>query len=1099
VTIVVDLAIMLYLIHAYRAFMESKKLSKIAPDPGSVLLPAVTPLTKETNKFIEDLVAEMRDQGTKSVVLETVMALGRQLQETLALHAEGAGLEQRYQALCDVCDIIEGIAALTRHSDGKDDKILTVLRQAADEEWEKMRLIQRNMYIACSTAYTCGTLGNRVALVQKLLPAGPNFYLVHYQALDELGHVPAPIRMKDGHYVMTARDAYKLHGSNAVVFSAINPCFHEPDDDDLAALVARQLVTFAKGYRQKWGRNLEIYYWIDVSCLPATNAAWTIYSRNIGLPLPDEDDSISRSSSKSTVGALVSFPSKAANGSKSYAGSAAVSAFGSSAAGTIDTGFEPVQPHSFLTEAAIESLLPLIYAACDGVVICDAEGIRERAWTRVQLGLAYSLSQASPIVYEVDSSFLEESVETALFKKITKSQPTAVTSMPTPKAITSILRAPDEGEEDEALALALALEDGSDAAPATPDAQAARPKPAQLQSPEEAREHPDSSPQASTLALMPSAAERSPQSPHSKMLASSTPKSAMTDMTLATDASMVSASVVPGIKTQMRYFPDVLANPAHVNGFKAPSKIHDTDNEHAIVDKEEEKKGKPFQGASEEVTQLKGLMQQRTDAVLASLPAAHRTDQAVELLKKIGNGKKGSAPAHDTAALVQIAAVKAQRVARLSTCCKVPPQLRLYFDPYFTKPLAYDTEGMIRVHRLEHRRMKQRIPIPSEADSESSSDSEDEASKPHHKIDHVEHLHAEDHMMELYYGNKIHDTMKNPSDTDSRATRSDWDVASSAQQSWNHTRESFNARTGTSEAGSATSTVSKRYEKMEDGGKLLRAAAAAGAARLGTGIDLLPSLKPGKSPLKFHTTCHSPNVRLPGKPGGETIEQFHVSAGSKVKAANKMNMPNGGMILTSRALSPQVGVMPDDFLARGVIFQITVERTDPQWEEGMAIGFTTQSPDTWPAGKELPRSGFLFPKTWICGYGGTWHLQGKIEEAIVPSRRSLGAWRAKTVKPGDVITAVAAGEPTNLLRVFVNDKLVTEQKLGDGCPDFSSKPVWGILDTGGTCLIARMGGVPKRQMAQQRVGPAGAPGDNSAKGESDIPALGPLFSKPGSS
>lgn len=172
----------------------------------------------------------------------------------------------------------------------------------------------------------------------------------------------------------------------------------------------------------------------------------------------------------------------------------------------------------------------------------------------------------------------------------------------------------------------------------------------------------------------------------------------------------------------------------------------------------------------------------------------------------------------------------------------------------------------------------------------------------------------------------------------------------------------------------------------------------------------------------------------------------------------KKGTPQPGMAVLSRPLRVQGAVCPDKYKARGVSFDVKIERVDRGWKDGMGIGFTAQNPDHWPDGSLRPRHASNIPRTCMCGYSGRWMVDGR-SELIHSTRLGQGLWEPGALRVGDVVSAVFATEPADVLRILVNGRLVAERPAStSGLPDPLNEPLWGIVELDGACLKVRLGG-----------------------------------------
>lgn len=160
---------------------------------------------------------------------------------------------------------------------------------------------------------------------------------------------------------------------------------------------------------------------------------------------------------------------------------------------------------------------------------------------------------------------------------------------------------------------------------------------------------------------------------------------------------------------------------------------------------------------------------------------------------------------------------------------------------------------------------------------------------------------------------------------------------------------------------------------------------------------------------------------------------------------------SGGMAMLSKPLAIRGNVCPDSPASRGVTFDVVLEEVDPRPNrDGLAIGFTAQDPEDWPLHrKAIPQTALEMPRSCVVGYSGRW---------VTPGNRELveGSYNPAKLKRGDVLTAVIAGQPANLMRILLNGKVVAQKPLSFTGLD-PSAPLWGLVDLEGSCVKLRLG------------------------------------------
>jgi len=208
----------------------------------------------------------------------------------------------------------------------------------------------------------------------------------------------------------------------------------------------------------------------------------------------------------------------------------------------------------------------------------------------------------------------------------------------------------------------------------------------------------------------------------------------------------------------------------------------------------------------------------------------------------------------------------------------------------------------------------------------------------------------------------------------------------------------------------------------------------------------LPSIKRLEEAVdnKFHQDFRSSNLIL--------------GDGNRTAERPKKGTPQPGMVVLSRPLRVRGAVCPDKYKARGVNFDVKIERVDRGWKDGIGIGFTAQNPDQWPDGGLRPRHAANIPRTCMCGYSGRWMVDG-CSELIYSTRLGPGLWEPGALRVGDVVSAVFATEPADVVRILVNGRSVAERPAStSGLPDPNDEPLWGVVELDGACLKVRLGG-----------------------------------------
>jgi hypothetical protein len=201
---------------------------------------------------------------------------------------------------------------------------------------------------------------------------------------------------------------------------------------------------------------------------------------------------------------------------------------------------------------------------------------------------------------------------------------------------------------------------------------------------------------------------------------------------------------------------------------------------------------------------------------------------------------------------------------------------------------------------------------------------------------------------------------------------------------------------------------------------------------------------------------------------------------------------SGGIVVTEFPLELFKGVAGEAPSTKGVAFEVTVGAVDSRWRDGLAIGFTAQNPDDWPSNRAKPKRASHMSRAWVGGYNGRWFFERRAELVRSVGMES-GAWSPGQLACGDVVTAVAVGEPQRSLRIFVNGQLVAEESFKKASfPNPSNTPLWGVVDLDGSCVKVSLSASGMRRSRC-----ASAPNLAGPTGVVDMSALPPLTGQAG--
>ncbi|CAJ1335559.1 unnamed protein product [Effrenium voratum] len=260
-----------------------------------------------------------------------------------------------------------------------------------------------------------GCLASRCQLLEAQLPTAPRLWLVHWQTLQGLGRLP---KAREFQHLTLATAAHQAHGSQAVVLLAVHR-WRSANSVDPQNVTWRQLVTFARWYRSRWGQELEVYFWIDSCCVPELRARLPEQEAETKEDIWVTDDE--------EVDALPTAPEAAAGRRSSFAtlmekrGLSNLAAW-SKATGEklddqpdaedeeeIDEAFQELVAAGRKEDAdvaGLDAMLPALFAAMDGVVLCNCHDFEQDAWCRLFLSLAYAFLPSGRLIYEVERNLV---------------------------------------------------------------------------------------------------------------------------------------------------------------------------------------------------------------------------------------------------------------------------------------------------------------------------------------------------------------------------------------------------------------------------------------------------------------------------------------------------------------------------------------------------------------------------------------------------------------------------------------------------------------------------------------------------------------------
>jgi len=232
--------------------------------------------------------------------------------------------------------------------------------------------------------------------------------LVHWRTIVHLERLP---NIDEPHALSSAEEVWRKLKSKAVVVAVIHR-WRGDEEADPAGITARQLVVFALWYRERWGMDLELFYWIDCSCLPKEipkeekerrmKKDWTL---GIG---DDGQDGLPRRASSTLLPHLTAVTDQMMERDQEKEekretlrreDSRMQSIFG---AGPSFWTWQAVYDDFDVTTESSDAFLPLVFACSDAVVVCEAKDSETRAWVHLEVALAYAFAPTGNKMYSVD-------------------------------------------------------------------------------------------------------------------------------------------------------------------------------------------------------------------------------------------------------------------------------------------------------------------------------------------------------------------------------------------------------------------------------------------------------------------------------------------------------------------------------------------------------------------------------------------------------------------------------------------------------------------------------------------------------------------------
>jgi len=996
-------------------------------------------------------------------------------------------LEARVERVASLDSLLHSLALKLEDEDRHCRKAFNDVLRLADEKLYRLRLAVDAVTLSRSYHYRLGSLDNRAELVTEVLPDAPQIWLVHWKTLLSLGRIPGP---DETDYLINAEDVPSEYPGDTMLV----PVIHRPRSEDKAdpyGVTCRQLVTFAKWYLAKWGETIEMFFWIDICCMPEVAEAEAELERQGGS---EHSASDGRSRSSSGTG-FWSLPSVQSSRSSKYSTATRFSTvsrfsrFSKSSRLSRLSGAAGMNIRTTVQKRGLKNLQAWMQDGED-----DTKSVRSGASKLSSINFRDRVSVINGMSEGVSGLVLKG-------RNGSRSGSRSGSKMSSTKfqTLTDLHRKRIEREARSRLA---SLDESSRQGSKIGENPLVR----------LGLENPDINMDmlrdgSDVLRLLVFAAadavvlcetHDSEDSAWVRMGLALARAFAPTGHTIyAVERSLVHVPQArkPG---QIREMPKVmvrsaigkLAEPLSPQAF--PGAVITAPLAPSSPNAGPGATGGTGQGEPETTLATRDANTDLANAVRAAIGEARpeciwremipefqentvlRTQEEYLLDPTAWNEVHLERPKEDKA-----------RIVRLTALCLDRPTAHTV-GIHRRPPLEFG-ESTVSVCRLEAKRSVQNrwrrafrkqkqiaarraagpvskpvdatkkvpeVPVTppessssGESDGEGSGEGEDDTApldedvakrfKHQRKV-----MDWTERSWDLYYKNK-------------QRFRSEEDTPSETATAMSKPPESVKMERPvvTKPVQTASSDLLRRAADMRN--------------RWGEDTAPRPMLHPvpqvrrGRDEgLVFHPEFRPRHILIGAQ--GRTAEEMR--ARNVTKQASVMPS-QGGMAIVSRPLKVRGAVCPDKYKALGVIFDIKVEGVDQRWRDGLGIGFTAQDPDQWPSNRPNPRHAAEVPRSCLCGYSGRWVVEGR-SELIQNSIPGQGTWEPGSLRVGDVVTAVAAAPPADVVRILVNGRLVAERPITtSGLPDPTQAPLWGLVELDGACVKVRLGMNPASAIA----------------------------------
>jgi hypothetical protein len=999
-------------------------------------------------------------------------------------------METRIDALRRVSTSIDDVIAGV---DGESKEGAPILRALNDlrmlgyYELRRAQMANRVMQLASSEHFRHGCLASRARLVQAGLARtgkahaladkhSPEIRLLHWEEIARLGELPR-FDAKSEKNMRSAADVFKDFGHNAIMIPVIHRWRGEehPDPD---GVTARQLITFALWYQKQWGPDVEPFFWIDYCCLPETSRE-----------------------SESQQSMWMSSPLR---------GGRTAIALAKSVAKAAEAGPTEMEQPSIWTEIsankdinifsgilrevdvdAYDALLPLLYAASDAVLICEAKDSEQRAWVRMETILAYKFAPSCRKIYAVDHKLGNVRVRRKAPRSRADLSPKSGGGEP--RSPTSHLPGIEEERSESERA-------------GTPDTvnhlqisvNQSRNRPGNLVINTEDLDKATfdrMSPSSGTMSGSGRRAYEAEDLKESAMQALERTETRLSNNLIAdpqewdiVDTSLHGDRV--RIHQLMRvclaeaplYMPGGMRRPPVVFG---RSILHVCRLECTKRTQQKRRRSLPPLTPKGQ-TKLNDLMRSPSSSEfnpMASVDTVGFSDAITEEdeptdddEEQLDEREASDKEPDDAQEALEALSLRKDRNAPLNEPTRVCAHVRQMVDwEEKAKELYFQTNWFKKEKKI------QSWDVPSDDEQEEDLDRKPSSLSMTKQKTGIS-MAATTSVRSTRVQPKVPGAIGSPPSPvrlpaglqglpppeDLISPKSSFYDGSPTNRSSTNLRKSAMAQDTT-----AGTKGRKAFAAAPDVPKQPKSAMNYLMARADQARSAHPE---SREPLPsfpmdhitedcFHPVFLSPAMRL--SDGGRVASQMKATGNtaglpwlsmplSPKAAADPIGaLPSGGLAVARNLVPVRKGVFPEAPAVHGVSFSVKIEAVDDRWNDGLGIGFTAQDPDAWPEGRSRPRHAASLTSTWMCGHTGRWRLNG-MDELIKPYCGKT--WRPGKLKVGDVVTIAAATAPIDMMRILVNGKAVAEREASSaGLSSDHIARLRGVVDVEGSACSVRLG------------------------------------------